>query len=82
MKGKIVQNSLEEEFINEFISLRKSLGLTQRKLAEEAGVIREKIAKIENRLNSPQINSLIKILEPQGYTIKIVPIEKEKSNYT
>ena len=33
--------------------------------------------KIENQLNSPQLNSLIKILKPIGFTVKIVPIEKD-----
>ena len=68
---------LEYDFICDFIKLRKDNGLTQKSLAEMSGVIREKIAKIENHLNSPQLNSLIKILEPIGYTVKIVPIKKE-----
>lgn len=74
-KEKILMD-LEYEFICEFIKLRKDLGLTQSGLAEMSGVIREKIAKIENRLNSPQLNSLIKVLEPIGYTVKIVPLKK------
>lgn len=68
---------LEYSFICDFIKLRKEKGLTQKSLAELSGVIREKIAKIENHINSPQINSLIKILEPIGYTVKIVPINKK-----
>lgn len=68
---------LEYGFICDFIKLRKEKGLTQKSLAELSGVIREKIAKIENHINSPQINSLIKILEPIGYTVKIVPIDKK-----
>ena len=74
-KEKILMD-LEYEFICEFIKLRKDLGLTQSGLAEMSGVIREKIAKIENRLNSPQLKSFIKVLEPIGYTVKIVPLKK------
>lgn len=77
MEKEKVLLDLEYEFICDFIKLRKEKGLTQKSLAELSGVIREKIAKIENQLNSPQINSLIKILEPIGYTIKIVPIKKK-----
>lgn len=77
MEKEKVLLDLEYEFICDFIKLRKEKGLTQKSLAELSGVIREKIAKIENQLNSPQINSLIKILEPIGYTVKIVPIEKK-----
>ena len=77
MEKEKVLLDLEYEFICDFIKLRKEKGLTQKSLAELSGVIIEKIAKIENHLNSPQINSLIKILEPIGYTVKIVPIKKK-----
>ena len=77
MEKEKVLLDLEYEFICDFIKLRKEKGLTLKSLAELSGVIREKIAKIENHLNSPQINSLIKILEPIGYTVKIVPIKKK-----
>ena len=77
MEKEKVLLDLEYEFICDFIKLRKEKGLTQKSLAELSGVIREKIAKIENHINSPQINSLIKILEPIGYTVKIVPIKKK-----
>ncbi len=76
-KEKLLQD-LEYEFICSFIKLRKDNNLSQQKLADMSGVIREKIAKIETHLNSPQLRSLIKILEPLGYTIKIMPIDKEK----
>lgn len=73
-KEKILMD-LEYQFVCDFINLIKENGYTQASLAELSGVLREKIAKIENHLNSPQLNSLIKILEPIGYTVKIVPIE-------
>jgi len=69
---------LEYEFIKQFIELRKNEHLSQQKMADNANVIRETIARIENLITSPQINTLIKILEPIGYTIKIVPIEKKE----
>lgn len=69
---------LEYEFIKEFIELRKKENLSQQKMADNANVIRETIARIENLMTSPQINTLIKILEPVGYTIKIVPIEEKE----
>lgn len=76
-KEKLLQE-LEYELLKDFIKLRKEKGLSQQALADLSGVVREKIAKIENGLNSPQINSLIEILEPVGYTIKIVPIKEEE----
>ena len=73
-KQKIISD-LEYEFICDFIKLRKENKLSQQALADMSGTVREKIAKIENNLNSPQLNSLIKILKPIGYTVKIVPID-------
>ena len=61
---------LEEEFINDFIKLRKDKHLTQEELARRANVIRLTITRIENLVTSPQLDTLIKILEPIGYTVK------------
>lgn len=67
---------LEYAIIQKMIATRKELHLTQQQLAEEAHVIRTTIARIENLMTSPQLNTLLKILEPMGYTIKIEKIEK------
>ena len=71
-------SNLEYELICDFIKKRKDNNLTQKELAELSNVIRETIAKIENQVVSPQINTLIKILEPMGYTLKIEKINKKK----
>lgn len=75
-KAKV--DELEREFVEDFIKLRKDKHLTQESLANKSGVIRLTITRIENFITSPQINTLIKILKPIGYTIKIVPIKKKK----
>lgn len=67
---------LEYNLICDFIKLRNELGLTQKQMAEEAHVVREMIAVIENRSKHPQINTLIKILKPFGYTLSITKINK------
>jgi len=69
---------LEYNLICDFIKLRNDLGLSQKKMADEAGIVREMIAVIENRKKHPQINTLIKILEPFGYTLSITKIKEEK----
>lgn len=69
---------LEYNLICDFIKLRNDLGLSQQKMADEAGIVREMIAVIENRKKHPQINTLIKILEPFGYTLSITKIKEEK----
>lgn len=70
---------LEYNLICEFIKLRNELGLSQQKMADESGVVREMIAVIENRKKHPQINTLIKILQPFGYTLSITKIKEENN---
>lgn len=71
---------LEYDFVQDFIKLRKDNHLTQEAMANNSGVIRLTITRIENLITSPQINTLIKILEPMGYTVRIEPIDKKKKN--
>jgi DNA-binding XRE family transcriptional regulator len=67
---------LEYNLICDFIKLRNELGLTQKEMGEASNTIREIIAVIETRKKHPQINTLIKILEPFGYTLTITKIEE------
>ena len=69
---------LEYNLICDFIRLRGELGLTQKEMGEASNTIREIIAVIETRKKHPQINTLIKILEPFGYTLSITKIKEEK----
>ena len=69
---------LERDVIRQVVMARKSQKLSQRVVGERAGIIRETVAKIENNLNSPQINTLIKLLEPIGYTLGVVPLVSEE----
>ena len=68
---------LEYNLICDFIKLRNELGLTQKQMGEASNTIREVIAVIETRKKHPQINTLIKILEPFGYTLSITKINDE-----
>ena len=70
---------LEYQLVCDFIKLRREKGLTQQEMANVAGVVREMIAVIENRKKHPQINTLIKILEPFGYTLSITKIKDEQN---
>lgn len=67
---------LETIFINKLIKVRKTKKMSQRAFAEISGVLREQITKIERGTSSPTIRSLIKILEPHGYTVTIEKIKK------
>lgn len=75
MKEEQKVMELEYDLICDFIRLRHELGLTQANMAAESGVVREMIAVIESQKKHSQINTLIKILEPFGYTIGIKKID-------
>lgn len=70
--------NLEYNLICDFIQLRNELGLTQKEMGEASNTVREIIAIIETRKKHPQINTLIKILEPFGYTLSITKIKEEE----
>ena len=67
---------LEQEIIEATIEARKKCNLTQRELSKKSGIKQPVIARIEKYANSPQTNTLIKLLYPMGYTIKVVPLKK------
>lgn len=69
---------LELELIEATIEARKNANLTQRELSEKSGVVQPSIAKIERMKRSPQITTLIKLLYPLGYTLKVVPLNKRR----
>ena len=71
-------NDMEYELISEFIRLRKNAKLTQQDIADRCSVIRTTIARIESGMNSPHIRTLLQMLEPLGYTLKITKIKKTK----
>lgn len=68
---------LEKDIIEATIEARKKNKLTQRELSQKSGVSQPVIARIEKCINSPQTNTLIKLLYPMGYTIRVVPLENE-----
>ena len=63
---------IEYELICELIKLRKDANISQQQLADECNVIRTTIARIENGINSPQLRTMISLLDSLGYTLKIV----------
>lgn len=67
---------LEDSLIEEFITIRKGKNITQSELAESSRVIRQTVNRIENCLTSPQLGTMLKLLESLGYTLKIVPLKK------
>lgn len=67
---------LEKDLIRTMVAIREEKGLTQAQLAEMCNVKQPVIARMESSVHSPQIDSLLKILTPLGYTLQIVPMRK------
>ncbi len=68
---------LEKQIIKATIEARKKAKLTQQELSELSGIIQPSIAKIENFVRTPQYTTLMRLLRPMGYTIKVVPLNEK-----
>ena len=67
--------NLEKSLINAVVEAREQSGLTQKQLSELCGIKQPVIARLESAIHSPQINSILKILKPLGYTLAVVKEE-------
>jgi len=67
--------SLEKSLITAVVEAREQSGLTQKQLSELCGIKQPVIARLESAVHSPQINSMIRILKPLGYTLAVVKEE-------
>lgn len=61
--------------ISTMIRQRKHLGLTQRELAQLCGIPQSSVARIEALTITPNLNTLIKILNPLGLKLTVSVIE-------
>lgn len=67
---------LEERIIETMIHIREDKGLSQAQLAKICKIKQPSLARMEKGNHSPQIDSLLKVLVPMGYTLEIVPLRK------
>lgn len=67
---------LQKDIIRAEIEARKKNQLTQRELSKKSGIKQSAIARMEKCVNSPQVSTLMKLLYPMGYTLKVVPISE------
>lgn len=75
-KEKIKEYNVEASFLSNLIELRNDNKITQKQLEELSGIKQPMIARIENGDSIPRVDTLLRLLEPMGLTLKIVPIEK------
>jgi predicted transcriptional regulator len=69
--------ALEKDLIKTIVKIREEQGLSQAQLAKLCHVKQPFIARMETAAHSPQIDSLLRILIPLGYTLKIEPVVKK-----
>lgn len=62
--------------IDNLIVLRKNKGLSQKDLAKAANLAQPAIARMESKRAIPQLDTLIKVSEALGYTVKLVPLNE------
>lgn len=64
---------LETQLILAVVEAREKKGLTQKQLSELCGIKQPVIARLESSAHSPQLNSILKMLQPLGYKLAVVP---------
>ena len=73
---EIAASNLRVALIGELIKARQERGISQKKLEELSGVKQPIIARMEKGTTNPQIDTILKVLAPQGKTLAIVPLDK------
>lgn len=69
-------SDLRVALIGELIKARNERGISQKKLEEMSGVKQPVIARMEAGKTSPQLDTVLKVLNSLGKTLAIVPMNK------
>lgn len=77
-KSKLTEAEKDEiqlkiELVGKLIEARENKGISQKTLAEMAGMKQPALARLERGQATPQIDTLFRVLKPLGYTLAIVP---------
>ena len=71
---EITESDLRVAIIGELIKARQKHGISQKKLEAMSGVKQPVIARWESGNVSPQLDTLLKVLNPLGKTLAVVPL--------
>lgn len=71
--------SIEANLIDSIIQIRKEKGLTQSDLARMTNLKQPAIARIETKANSPQLDTLIKLVDALDLKIELVASDCSKT---
>lgn len=69
-----IEVDLMADIISKIIERRQELGISQRDLEKLTGIRQEAICRIENMKNMPQLDTLIKLMEPLGLRLSVSKI--------
>lgn len=61
------------DLVAAIIEQRKALGMSQRELASACGLPQSSVARIESMQTTPKLDTLIRISQPLGLQIKLIP---------
>lgn len=61
--------------VGAMIDKRNELGITQRQLAELCGIPQSSVARIESYKTTPNLDTLLKIMQPLGLTLSVVAVQ-------
>lgn len=75
-KEDLKEIDFEMQIIEATIEARKKKKISQQELSKLTGITQSSIARVESGTHSPSMNTLIRMLTPMGYTLKVVPIKK------
>jgi len=64
---------LHTQIMGEIIQARNTKGITQKQLEQISGIKQPQIARIEKGNIHPQINTILRLLNPLGMTLAVVP---------
>lgn len=64
-----------KRLISGVVEARHEKGLSQARLASAAGVKQPVVARLETGVNSPRLDTLLKVLTPLGKTLKVVDLK-------
>ena len=68
--------NFETKLLKATIEARKKANITQEELSRRTGLKQSAIARFESGRQSPNTDTLLKILEALGFTLEIVPLKK------
>lgn len=76
---EIAASDLRVALIGELIKARNERGISQKKLEEMSGVKQPVIARMERGTTSPQLDTVLKVLNSLGKTLAVVPLEQNSA---